>query len=343
MAPVSARIHHTLNLLSKSSWRKWSNALKVLLSYYQTKVTGNPVHGGFPISLSMEPTTACNLRCPECPSGLRSFTRPTGMMTMELFEKVIDEMEDYLFYLTLYFQGEPFLNPNFYRMVNYAHQRKIYTATSTNGHFLRKEQAIRTVESGLDKLIISLDGSSQETYSHYRIGGRIEKVLAGASTITETREQLKTKNPYTIFQCLVVRQNEHQLDEIKRLAREMGIDKVVFKTAQIYNYEYGSDLIPQNSKYSRYEPLGDGRYRLKNSLKDECWRMWHSCVVTWDGRIVPCCFDKDATHQFGDASKESLKSIWQNTAYRTFRNKLFQSRKAIDICSNCTEGTKVWA
>jgi radical SAM protein with 4Fe4S-binding SPASM domain len=70
--------------------------------------------------------------------------------------------------------------------------------------------------------------------------------------------------------------------------------------------------------------------------------MWSSCVVTWDGKIVPCCFDKDAKHQLGDLAQNSLKTIWQNDKYVAFRKALLTNRQAIDICQNCTEGTKVW-
>jgi len=78
-------------------------------------------------------------------------------------------------------------------------------------------------------------------------------------------------------------------------------------------------------------------------LENSCWKMWHSCVITWDGKVVPCCFDKDATHHLGDLSTYSFNEIWQNETYSAFRNSLLQSRKEIEICKNCTEGTKVWA
>jgi radical SAM protein with 4Fe4S-binding SPASM domain len=121
------------------------------------------------------------------------------------------------------------------------------------------------------------------------------------------------------------------------------VDEVKLKTAQIYDFENGSPLIPENPKYSRYRKLENGFYAIKNKLLNQCWKMWHSCVVTWDGRVVPCCFDKDATHQFGNLNQDSFTSIWSGNAYQDFRNKLLKSRSEIDICTNCTEGTKVWA
>src|SRR3954471_15164659 len=140
----------TLNLLSKVTARRAWNAMKVWSSYRLSRIIGKPLQWGYPISVSFEPTTSCNLRCPECPSGLRAFTRPTGMLKKDFFTRTIDDIYKELFYLVFYFQGEPYLNPAFLDMVKYASAKKIYTATSTNAHYLTDEAARRTVESGLD-------------------------------------------------------------------------------------------------------------------------------------------------------------------------------------------------
>ncbi|MBL0066063.1 MAG: SPASM domain-containing protein [Bacteroidetes bacterium] len=332
-----------LNLLSKLSFRRLTNAGSVVASYYWSRISGKALHPALPISISIEPTTSCNLRCPECPSGLRSFTRPTGMLQPEFFRKVIDEVNDRVLYLTFYFQGEPFLNPAFLDMVNYAAGKKMYTATSTNAHYLDDEMAKRTVESGLDRLIISIDGTTQETYEQYRIGGKLEKVLEGTRNIVKWKKQLNKSTPYLVFQFLVVKPNEHQTEEVKKLAKEMGVDDVAFKTAQVYDYENGNALIPDNGKYSRYRQQSDGTYTIKNKLLNHCWKLWHSCVITWDGNIVPCCFDKDAGHKMGNLETKSFREIWNNESYQLFRNSLMKSRKEIDICKNCSEGTRVWA
>src|SRR6187549_825202 len=148
------------NLISKFSLDRVSNAVKVVSSYVYSRSTGSPSIKGLPISISIEPTTSCNLRCPECPSGLRSFTRPTGMLDPALFKSVIDQLAPTLSYLTFYFQGEPFLHPDFLQMVRYASEKGIYTATSTNAHFFKDEASKTTIESSLDRLIISIDGTS---------------------------------------------------------------------------------------------------------------------------------------------------------------------------------------
>lgn len=301
------------------------------------------MHWAMPMSIAIEPTTSCNLRCPECPSGLRSFTRPTGMLQSELFKKTIDELADTLSYLTFYFQGEPYLHPQFLELVQYAASRKIYTATSTNAHYLTDEMAKKTIESGLDRLIISIDGTTQETYEAYRIGGKLDKVIDGAMNIVRWKKELKSLTPFVVFQFLVVKPNEHQVDAVHKLAKEIGIDYVALKTAQIYDYKNGSELIPTIDKYSRYQKMGDGTYSIKNELLSHCWKMWQSCVITWDGKVVPCCFDKDAHYVMGDLTQQSFKEIWQSEKYNSLRASILRSRNEIEMCKNCTEGTKVWA
>ena len=332
-----------LNFVSKLTLRRLLNVGKLLSSYYVTKWTGKATQWGLPMTISIEPTTACNLRCPECPSGLRAFSRPIGNLKQDFFRKTIDELHKQLIYLIFYFQGEPYINPVFLDMVKYAKDKGIYTITSTNGHFLNDANAKKTIESGLDRMIISVDGTTQETYENYRKEGNLESVLQGARNIVKWKKEMNSATPHTIFQFLVVKPNEHQIDEIYRIAEEIGIDEVKLKTAQVYEYEQGNDLIPTIEKYSRYKKNTDGTYSVKNKLLNHCWKLWHACVITWDGLVVPCCFDKDAQHRLGDMKDKPFQEIWQGEDYDKFRKQLLKGRDQIDICKNCTEGCKVWA
>ncbi len=330
------------NLMSKLSFRRVWNGMKVMASYYISKWTKKPIQWGYPVSISFEPTTSCNLRCPECPSGLRAFSRPTGMLQKNFFKETIDQLHKELLYLVFYFQGEPYLNPEFLDMVKYAAQKKIYTATSTNAHYLTDENAKRTIESGLDRLIISIDGTTQEVYEQYRVGGNLQKVLEGAKNIVKWKKELKSKTPFIIFQFLVVKPNEHQIEDVKKLADEIGVDAVWLKTAQVYDFDKDpNQLIPTIDKYSRYRKTATG-HAFKGKLANHCWRLWHDPVITWDGLVAPCCFDKDAQHQMGDLKQQSFREIWKNGSYREFRKKILRGRKNIDICANCSEGTRVW-
>ncbi|GHE56044.1 SPASM domain-containing protein [Roseivirga thermotolerans] len=335
--------HDGLNYFSKLTPLRVWNMVQLVSSYFVSKLFKKPIHWGMPTSIALEPTTSCNLRCPECPSGLRNFTRPTGMLANETYQSVIDELAPRLSYLIFYFQGEPYLNPNFLDQVKYARKKGIYTATSTNAHYLTDPVARETVASGLDRLIISIDGTTQETYEQYRVGGKLQKVIDGTKNVVQWKKKLKSRSPHIIFQYLVVKPNEHQLNEVKALADKLGVNEVAFKTAQIYDYENGSELIPTQEKYSRYQQLPDGKWAIKNKLVNHCWKMWHSCVITWDGKVVPCCFDKDAHYQLGATKEQPFKEVWRSEAYRSFRQKLIRSRSEIEMCRNCSEGTKVWA
>lgn len=333
----------TVNFLSKVTPRRLLNMAKVYSSYHVSKWTGRSVQWGMPISISFEPTTSCNLRCPECPSGLRAFSRPTGMLRRDFFTETIDQLAKDLTYLVFYFQGEPYLNPQFLDMVQHAASKKIYTATSTNAHYLKDDVARRTVECGLDRLIISIDGTTQETYQQYRVGGNLEKVLEGARNVVKWKRELKSRTPFIIFQFLVVRHNEHQIEEVQRLAEEIGVDQVRLKTAQVYDFENDpNQLIPTNNKYSRYKRGKDGKMQFKGNNQNHCWRLWHDPVITWDGAVVPCCFDKDAQHKLGSLHNQTFKELWTAENYKVFRTKVLQSRQNIDICANCSEGVKVW-
>ena len=335
-------LQDNLHLVKKLTFKRVVNAVKLVFGYYVSRITKRPIQWGEPISLSIEPTTACNLGCPECPSGLKMFSRPTGNLDPKLFEKIIDQVYQKLIYLTFYFQGEPFINKQFLKMVKYAADKKIFTSTSTNAHFIDEKVAEEIIHSGLDQLIISMDGTTQEVYEQYRVHGELDKVLQGTENIIAAKKRLNSSTPKVIFQFLVVKHNEHQIEDLHHLANKMGVDEVALKTAQIYDYKNGSPLLPTDQKYSRYKLNANGEYEIKSKLHNHCWRLWHSAVITWDGDIVPCCFDKDAKYQMGTLEKHTFQDIWHNDTYKGFRNSIIQSRKNIDICQNCTEGTKVW-
>ncbi len=115
-----------------------------------------------------------------------------------------------------------------------------------------------------------------------------------------------------------------------------------FKTAQVYDYANDpNNLIPTIDKYSRYRKTGNGT-EFKGKLSNQCWRLWHDPVITWDGIVAPCCFDKDAQHRLGNLKEKSFKEIWKNGEYTKFRTQILKGRKNIDICANCSEGTRVW-
>lgn len=331
------------SILSKSfSLARAANAALLTGSFYASRMTGKNLHRGMPAAVSIEPTTSCNLRCPHCPSGLRSFNRPTGMLQPEMLKEVIDQLWRTVGYMTFYFQGEPYLNKALLPMVRMAADKRIFTFTSTNAHYLNREEAEATVASGLSKMIISIDGTDQDSYARYRIGGNLNKVLEGTRQMMEAKRRLKSSTPIVEWQFIAFKHNEHQLAEIQQLAKTYQIDKLSIKTAQIYDFETADEWLPQDPNLSRYTKKNN-EISIRNRLLNHCWKMWHSCVITWDGRVVPCCFDKDARYEMGNIRKNDFTAIWRGQEYRAFRNLLLRSRGNIDICKNCTEGTKIWA
>jgi radical SAM protein with 4Fe4S-binding SPASM domain len=293
-----------------------------------------------PISFSIEPTNHCNLKCPECPSGLGALTRPLGLLKFEEFKSWIDQIKHTGFYVQLFFQGEPFINKHLPRMIEYAQQNRIYISISTNGHFINYDNVDFVLDNAPDKLIYSMDGLDEESYQNYRVGGTFKQADEGLRILVKRRNERGLKKPYVEFQFIVMKQNEHQLDEVISYGKDVGVDKVVFKTMQVSNYENAIKFLPSNKKYSRYI-VDNGSYYIKNKMKNHCFALWRTAVITWDGKVVPCCFDKDAEFNLGTLNGQSFEEIWKSAEYNNFRQRVLDSRKSINICTNCTEGLKI--
>lgn len=184
-------LKEALLIIQKLSLRRLINILKLLMSYFLSRWSGRPYHWGKPMSLSVEPTTACNLECPQCPSGLRSFSRPVGNLRFENFVNYTTSSLKDLSFMTFYFQGEPFINGDLLRMIEFASKAGVYTMSSTNAHFLTPQISAKVVLSGLDRLVISIDGVTQEVYQQYRINGELDKVIQGIRNILNVRKELK--------------------------------------------------------------------------------------------------------------------------------------------------------
>ena len=330
-------------IIKHASFLKIWNISLLKTSYLLSRVFKKPIVLGFPFSLSIEPTTACNLACPECPSGLKQFSRPTGKLDLNVHKQMLEQVKSSVFYINYYFQGEPFLHPQFLDLIREAKLAKMYTATSTNAHFIDKAKALEIIDSGLDRLIISVDGITQATYEQYRVNGSLSKVLEASAFLVEAKKERKSTTPFLIFQFLAVKPNEAEIPAVFTLAKEIGIDEVRIKTAQLYDFKNGNSLMPEQEEYARYAKQSDGTYKLKGRQGNHCWRMWSGSVLTWDGKVVPCCFDKDASHVLGSMKEQSFDQIWKSKAYKQFRFSILKNRQEIDICKNCSEGTKVWS
>jgi radical SAM protein with 4Fe4S-binding SPASM domain len=329
-----------INILKYLTIKRAANGVKILASFTVSRLLRKSIIWGMPVSFSIEPTNHCNLKCPECPSGLGALTRPLGLLKPEVFKKLVDEIKETGFYIQLFFQGEPFINKNLGNMISYARKNKMYVSISTNGHFINEDNVDEVLRNAPDKIIYSMDGLDEKSYQNYRVGGTFKQADNGLRTLIKRKGELKQKHPYVELQFIVMRQNEHQIDDVLKYGEQAGVDKVVFKTMQISSFENAQKFLPSNQKYRRYIVENDS-FRLKGHMKNHCFALWRTSVITWDGKVVPCCFDKDAEIELGLLNEKTFKDVWNSDEYNNFRNKILDNRQSVPMCTNCTEGLKV--
>ncbi|HLP04126.1 MAG TPA: radical SAM/SPASM domain-containing protein [Paludibacter sp.] len=318
------------------SFKKTVNFLKLLLSWLLSR-SGRVLILHKPSFISVEPASYCNLKCPECPVGKAGPTSGNKKnIDPNLFRNLVDELKTTLLEVILYFQGEPFLNKDLAEMIRYAHDAKIHTTVSTNGQFINKNNARSIVSSGLDKLIVSIDGATQDVYEQYRVGGNLGKALDAVRQVVHWKKELHSATPIVEIQCIVLKTNEHQLAVMEQLAKDLQADRLKLKTAMLENFELGNRLMPTSDKFSRYKKDSSGKYRLKNRQPNHCWRLWSGAVVTASGEVLPCCFDKMSEHSFGNMKNSSFADCWQGKEATSFQKKILENRKGVDICRNCT-------
>jgi Predicted Fe-S oxidoreductases len=261
--------------------------------------------------------------------------RERGFMDLELFKKIMKELSPYLYNVNLFFQGEPMLHPLFFSFLDNC--LIPHSVVSTNGHFLSQESSEQIVRTGLSKLIISLDGMDQETYSAYRINGSVNRVIDGLNNVTLAKK-LNNSSLKIEIQFLVNRYNEHQIPQVKRLAKNTNAS-LSLKSMQIIDKRDIAVWLPSGRRYRRYK-IKEGGFAIKNSLPDRCARLWFNPVITWDGKVVPCCFDKNAEYVMGDLNHDSFSDIWNGPRYRIFRKSILSGRQMIEMCRNCNSGLR---
>jgi radical SAM protein with 4Fe4S-binding SPASM domain len=324
-------------LLKSLTGRRVLNAVKVLVSFLLSAITKKNFIWGAPPILTIEPTNLCNLHCPLCVTGNGSMERVNGRMDFPTYQRLIDELAERAIYVVLFHQGEPYLNRQFNDFVAHAKRRGLYVTTSSNAHYFDEKTAEATVNSGLDTIIISIDGATQETYSRYRVGGSLEKVLTGTRNLIAAKKRLASKTPYIYLQFIVMKHNEHELAEMKKLAVQLGVDRFLKKTVQVETFSEAQEWLPAEESFRRYH-LNEKSFAIKNGGKGACPRPWLTTLINWDGTVVPCCFDKNGHHTTGDIHASNFASIWDGEKYADFRRTLLNDRPSIEMCKNCNEG-----
>ncbi|MFN2396868.1 MAG: radical SAM/SPASM domain-containing protein [Bacteroidales bacterium] len=318
-----------ISLLKKLTPGRIWNYIKIMLSYRLSRMRKRPYIWAGPFSLSFETASVCNLKCPECIAGQGKIMRNRKFMEPELAQKLLELHRKEAFYCNLYFQGEPFLHPEIYSIIRLAEERKYYSVISTNGHFLDEKNCRKIIDSGLSRLIVSLDGIEQQSYEAYRKGGNLETVASGIKRLSAMKKERKTPHPFLVVQFLVNKTNEHQLEEVTGYVKKLGTDKLEFKSMQIYTDEGKKEFTPKNSRYNRYSDK-----TRRKATSSGCFRLWSHMVITSDGDWVPCCYDK--IPEYGMSGKEELsKAVWKSPAMQDFRLSLLTGNGLPLVCSNC--------
>ena len=321
-----------------------TNQLRCWWSYVLSTFGVVRVHH-MPTFVSIEPANICQLRCPECPVGMRQYTPDsTHYMPLGVFQYILTQVQTTAHTMQFYFQGEPLLNTHLPEMIALAHQTQLYTIVSTNAQALTQEMAEALVRSGLNRIIVSIDGFSEESYTAYRVGGDLNKALQGLQFLRKAKDVYRSSLRIEL-QVLRLRTNEHEWEWIRRNYKKLGATHLVFKTAQLYDYKNGHPLMPANERYSRYKKTIDGTYIHKKKTIHHskfkihnfpCFRLWSGCVITTTGEILPCCYDKGHHYSFGNILSLSLRDIFHSQKANKFRLHVLKSQKSRpNICNNC--------
>ena len=313
----------------------------------------------YPTFLTIEPSNICQLACPQCPVGIakKHPKGDTGTSPRNPFPdyplSLLADSFRYAHTVQFYFQGEPLLNPRLPELICEVAQQGLYTIVSTNAQALDRAMAKRLVVSGLHRIIISMDGLSQSSYEAYRKGGSVEKARAAIRYLREEREIARRQRlisgdyPLIELQCLLLRSNEREQALMRKTYRLLGADRLTFKTAQFYDYQYGNPLMPARDRDRRYEQCADGTYRMKrHPLRrlwhvltgiSPCYRLWAGCVLTTNGDVLPCCYDKSHTHAYGNIHHASLPTLFRSKQAGAFRRTAIRApfQQAPEICQNC--------
>ncbi len=263
---------------------------------------------------------------------------------MEMFARILQQVQATAHTIQFYFQGEPLLNRLLPEMIAAAHKLGLYTIVSTNAQALNQLMAQALIKSGLNRIIVSIDGFSEESYAAYRTGGSLEKALEGLHFLYETKTQYRSHIRIEL-QVLRLKTNEHEWQWIKKNYKKLGATHLVFKTAQLYDFEHGHPLIPTDERYSRYKKIADNTYvhkknRIQNSKflipHTPCLRLFSGCVITTNGDVLPCCYDKEHRYSYGNIAEQSLLDLFHSTKANALRQcVLLQNNAVPEMCKNC--------
>lgn len=300
---------------------------------------------GYPIQILIEPINICNLSCPLCSTPQQYITRKRLAMTFENFKTITDDIRRYTHSIYLTNAGEPLLNKDISKMIKYANKKNLSTSLSTNATLLNETTIMELLDSGLDYLIISLDGATNYSYEKFRVGAKFENVIRGITKLCDEKRRLKKVKPFIELQFIVTRYNENEIGKISKLAKEMGVDRLHFKTLYLCSHVYNLDdrkklaeeFLPRRKDVKN-------RYEIRDGIPICKWRSktcsyWQDkSVILADGTVVMCCYDINGEYAFGNILEEgqSFRDIWNSKKYKNYRANLMFHKK-LPLCKKCDE------
>ena len=294
-----------------------------VLSVFFKLISQSLIDKEYPAHLFLETTRACNLHCKSCPRSI--LTSGYGHMNFGLFKKIIDEAG--LFgrrNFCLHMLGEPLMHPEIVKLVGYIKSSPVRHSIllTTNGYFLDAAKAKTLIENKVDKIVVSIFSLRKDRLNSLTGNTDITKVVDNISSAVMLNKELSGKtNIYIRF--LLHPENQDELESVSALAKRIGAHLEVRAT---HNY---SGLITENSSK---EVTPGKRY--------PCYHPWFSPAITWDGKVVLCCNDWNYSEILGDATKDTIASIWQSSRIKELRKLHLKGRyDEINLCKACN----VWS
>ena len=307
-----------------------------------------------PRSITIDPLARCNLSCPLCPTGRGHNTSAgNGILSLSLYSRILNQLPK-LRTLLLFNWGEPLLHPQIEEIIAIAHRRGI--RVHAHSHLsLKKDDAFfeRLIDAGLTSLWVSIDGASDETYARYRVGGDFGLAIANLERLVKARHRLASRTPRIVWKFIVHRHNEHEVEQARRMARELGVE---FTTAAIgladdlVDYSIGESIEERRREWLPDSPAarapayrGDATPTRTPIYEGRCTHLFESPVITPAGDVMPCSYATHPGNSFGNLERSSFGEVWNNAAYRYSRSLFVRplsadARSSVrkNVCTGCS-------
>ena len=288
-----------------------------------------------PYNIHIEPTNICNLRCPLCSTGVEAETRKKSILTFENFKKLIDNIKDTTLILSLQNWGEPTLVQDLPKMIRYAADAGIFTRMSTNFSIDYTDDYFEEfMKSGLGRLVIDVDGTTQEVYEEYRVQGNLDTVINNTKRAIKLKKENHLKFPIIQLRMLVTKKNEHQIEDFKKLAKKLSADEMELGNIQLNPNTVSDEWLPKNKDYVYDTYLGE-------QVTNACHWPWTGFVINSDGGISTCAIVDDQNADFGNIFESDIMEIWNNEYYQSARTTWSKGKKRskTTICNICKNDT----